>query len=124
MTEESTAKIEKFSGEKQDWTLWSEMYLARLEVKGIGDILLMDPKDIPKAPSSVTKEEKVRKNNLKAYSDLITCMDIKKPQGKAAMRLIVASKSSDYPRGNAPQAWKNLLRKFAPTTMGELNRTT
>ena len=98
------------------------MYLARLEVKGLGDLLLMDPKDVPKTPSSVTKEERLRKNNLKAYSDLITCMDIKKPQGKAAMRLIVASKSSDYPRGNAPQAWKNLLRKFAPTTTGELNK--
>ena len=44
----TSQKIEKFNGIKRDWTLWSEMFLARMEIKGLADVILMKLEDVRK----------------------------------------------------------------------------
>jgi len=95
-----------------------------MELKGLAHLFLKAPMDIPDITSGDDDKEvvKLKKDNMKAYADLIICMDMKTTSGKAAMRLVVASKNEVYPRGNVSQEWKNLTRKFAPVTAAELTK--
>ena len=73
MTEETTVKIERFSGKKKDWKLWSEVFKSRAESKGLLDVLLMKPEDLPDVKADLTKQEvsNLSKKNVKAYMELI-----------------------------------------------------
>ena len=124
MTEETTVKIERFSGKKKDWKLWSEVFKSRAESKGLLDVLLMKPEDLPDVKADLTKQEVsiLSKKNVKAYMELIACISMKMAERRVAMNLVIASKSSKYPKGNCAQAWKNLERKYAPQTAAELSR--
>ena len=120
---EVVSKIEKFSGLRQDWPLWSELFLAKMEAKDLSWILDHDPSKIPEVSDTNSSEDKeLIKANVKVYSELISSMDMKKSAGRIAMNLVVASKSVKNPRGNAPKAWKDLKRKYAPNTAAELGR--
>ena len=49
------------------------MFLARMEVKGLAEIMLKKPYKIPNIDSDKTKPTilKLQRNNLKAYADLM-----------------------------------------------------
>jgi len=114
-------KIEKFSGLKQDWRLWSDILEAKMISKDQWEVIDMKPDDVPSSPDT-EEDKKVIKKNMKAYSDLISSIDMKTPQGRIAMNLIVSSKSATYPNGNCSRAWKKLTRKYEPVTIAELTR--
>ena len=40
-------KIPKYSGEKTDWRLWSEVFQARMMSKGLMEALEGNPDDVP-----------------------------------------------------------------------------
>ena len=67
MTEVVASKIEKFSGLRQDWPLWSELFLAKMEAKELSWVLDYDPAKIPESKETNTNEEKeILKKNLKS----------------------------------------------------------
>ena len=121
MSEETTVKIERFSGRKQDWKLWSELFKSRAKSKGLLDVILMKPEDIPDDNADLS-DEKVLNLYVKAYMEIIACLSMKTAEGRVAMNLAIASKSSRYPKGNCAQAWKNLERKYSPHTAAGLSR--
>jgi hypothetical protein len=42
--------------------------------------------------------------------------------GMIAFRIVVSTKTTDYPDGHAPKAWKRLKAKFQPDIGAELTR--
>ena len=55
--------------------------------------------------------------NIQAYSDLILHIDDRTAVGRNAFNVVVSTKVQGvYPHGNARTAWKNLLKKYTPTT--------
>ena len=95
MSDQIGLKIEKFSGEKYDWRLWSELFKARLMSKDLLDIVMMKPGEIPDNDSSKTDPEvKILKDkNTKAYLELIGSMNMKNTKGRMAINLVVGTKS-------------------------------
>jgi len=122
MTEtEVYTRIEKFSGLKMDWRLWSEVFKAKMISKDYWEVIDLKPDEIPSKPTT-EDEKKLNKKNMKAYSELISSIDMKTPQGRVALNLVVSSKSTAYPNGNCSTAWKKLTRKYEPVTIAELTR--
>ena len=99
-------KVEKFTGNRSDWKLWSEMFKARLQAKDLWDIVDSDPGLIPDINSDPkdADEEKYNKQNVKAYSEMMMAMDMKKSQARVAMNLIISSKSKRYPSSSMAEA--------------------
>ena len=87
----TSAKMPMFSGKKDSWAWWSELFLARAKKKKYKNILLDSTVKIPKTGQKdddgnlkpLTEDEKLiaEKNDL-AYGDLISAMDAKKEGGK------------------------------------------
>lgn len=123
---ETTIRVVLFNGNKSDWMMWDEKFLARARRRGYKDILLGRAKE-----SVPTDEEyeflnedeegdmskiKLRQLNELAYDDLILSMDTTTASGKVAFNLVRAAKSKDYQDGNAMAAYKRLKSKYAPET--------
>ena len=111
-----------FDGKKVGWTAWKEKFLAKAKKKGYKDILLgkveVLPENSPTLANDPDRQEKLKiiKLNEEAYADLILSIDCSKSQGRVIFNLIKNSKNEEYPDGNARESWKNLERKFNPTT--------
>ena len=69
MSVDTTVKIERFSGKKSDWKLWSEVFKSRAESKGLLDVILMKPEEIPDVNANLSDEKvlNLSKKNVKAY---------------------------------------------------------
>ena len=105
-----------FDGKKENWTMWSEKFLAKATLKGYEDIL-NGKIDVPKDDEEKTTEEqkKATKLNKLAYNELmLSCTD------KKSFAIVKAAKISKYKSGNAKFAWDNLKTKFEPNTGAEL----
>ena len=115
---ETRITIVPFSGKHSDWTTWEEKFLARANMKGYKDVLLMDSSLIPNKDSDLTNKdtEKLSKKNDLAYSDLILCINTDTTYGKVAFTLVRSTKSDSHPNGNAAEAFKRLLNKYKPKT--------
>ena len=59
------------------------MYKSGADAKGLIEVFEMDPEDIPKEGTTGLSADKKKlvKKNVKAYSNLMLCMDMKKPAG-------------------------------------------
>ena len=57
MSDQVGLKIEKFSGEKNDWKLWAELFKARLMTKGLLDVINVKPEAIPTRMLMLRKRE-------------------------------------------------------------------
>ena len=117
-------KILKFTGQKSDWKMWSEVYKARAEVNDFLQVMLDKPENIPKKDYDKTDKglNELNKKNLKAYSNLLSCISMKTSAGRIAINLVMSSKSEYWPNGNIAQAWLNLKRKYEPRTIAEVTR--
>jgi hypothetical protein len=77
---ETSIKVIKFSGKKQDWITWQVKHLARASRKGYRDVLdgtLKIPTATEEAlldPSKDTDKIKLVAKNKEAYSDLVLSM--------------------------------------------------
>ena len=121
---ETSIKVVTFSGKKKDWTMWEEKFLARASHRGYKHILTDDGIDIPKSDETglTPEKEQVKKLNEKAYMDLILSMDTDQSAGSVAFNIVKGTKKGDFKEGNARLAWKNLKKKYAPTTAPSLMR--
>ena len=124
---EEAIRVIRFSGKKEDWPYWKGQFLARAGRKGFKNVItgkepLMSDNKISKLTDSAKKTtlEKNAELNVLAYEELILSMDISKPTGKIAYKLIDNCKTDDFPEGNSALAWKKLMSKYAPTTAPSL----
>ena len=115
---EQRLTVVSFSGKQGDWTTWEEKFLARANMKGYKEVLLMEPSAIPNklSDSTTVLNKSLNHKNNAAYSDLILSMNTESPAGKVAFTLIRSTKSDDYPNGNAAEAFKRLINKYKPKT--------
>ena len=117
-----------FSGKKSDWPAWEEKFLAKAARKGFVELYLGENTvEIPKAKETLDKEKdkekiEIKKLNELAYGELITSMDTSTTYGNVAFNLVKSSKTGEYPKGNATNAWKRLKDKYAPENAPTLTK--
>ena len=88
---EASIKVIPFSGNKRDWPVWSEKFLARGDVKGYKSILLGEvavPTDAEfddiKDEGEKKKADVLRKLNKDAYIDLLLSIATDTETGRVA----------------------------------------
>jgi len=120
---EKLIKLALFDGIKSNFIFWEEKFLARAYKKKYINVIL-GKVDIPKYkidydddanPPDEAKREIIN-HNIAAYVDLVHGLNTDEPAGKTAFRLVVKTKTREYPHGNARQAYLNLRMKYKPTT--------
>jgi len=119
---EGTIKVIPFSGNKRDWPIWSEKFLARGDVKGYKDIL-MGKVTVPsddeysemEAGAPKTKAKVLRKLNKDAFIDLLLSITADTETGRIAFQIVKGSKTKELSDGDARAAWKKLNSKFEST---------
>ena len=127
---ETSIKVIKFSGRKQDWIPWQVKHLARASRKGYREVLEGTEKVPTKREEELldaTKEDdkvkiKTVARNKEAYSDLILSMDDGTSHGNVAFDIVRQAFSTDYPSGNAAEAMARLKKWYAPESAPELAR--
>ena len=122
MSEESENKIIKFSGDREDWTMWSNKFFCRAAAKGWLDILEKDENDqfvniptkkeykeaIIEDTEAAKNTVKIYKNNLLAYAALMEAQ-----QDPTIFNIVLRAKKDGV--GVASLAWENLKKKFEPS---------
>ena len=121
MTEEKGSRI-PFDGTMEDWYYWSRMFMSRAQYLGYHLILL----GIEKPPAdSVTIDEstdkgkeqlKLRKLHRRAYYELNMSMNSNTIEGKVAFRMVRNCTSTDFPSGDAKEAWIRLREEYESST--------
>jgi len=119
---EGTIRVIPFSGNKRDWPIWSEKFLARGDVKGYKDILLgkvIVPTDsaFNDMPSGTekTKAKTLRKLNKDAFIDLLLSITADTETGRIAFQIVKGSKTKELSDEDARVAWRKLNSKFEST---------
>lgn len=119
---EGTIKVIPFTGNKRDWPVWSEKFLARGDVKGYKDILTGkvkvpsdDAYDAMEAGAPKTKAKLLRKLNKDAFIDMLLSITADTETGRIAFQIVKGSKTKDLSDGDARAAWKKLNSKFEST---------
>ena len=116
MTEEKIKYLIPFHGKSDKWRDWKTKFVAQATMLGFREILLgsvtapEDSKALDPDDASDKKELKARRDNERAYSQLVmSCHG-------AAMGIVEAATTKDHPYGDAHLAWENLKKKYEPTT--------
>ena len=114
----SAIRVLNFTGKKEEWSSWSEKFLAKARRSGIKDILL-GKLTIPKTNDEINEETDEGKTMMKifdlnelAYTELILSIDVKISSGKIAFNMVKGCKNKDYAEGNATMAWERLKNKY------------
>jgi hypothetical protein len=122
MSDQSAIRVLTFSGLKEDWSIWSERFLAKAKRHGYKDVLL-GKQVIPKSDETFDekttegkKKSKIVELNELAYSELVLSMDVKKATGKVAFQIIKGCKTKEYEDGNVAVAWERLKNKYQPSS--------
>ena len=84
--------------------MWSKKFLARAKKLGYRDIL---------NGVKVENKEKKEAMNDNAYADLMLAMSC-----EVAFGYVDEAVSKEFPEGDAAEAWRNLMKKFQPSTTG------
>jgi gag-polypeptide of LTR copia-type/Zinc knuckle len=129
MSDISAIRVLNFTGKKEEWSSWSEKFLAKARRSGIKDILL-GKLTIPKTNDEINEETDEGKTMMKildlnelAYIELILSIDVKTSSGKIAFNMVKGCKNKDYTEGNATMAWERLKNKYEPTSAPSLVKT-
>ena len=101
---ERAIRVIPFSGKREAWNMWSKKFLARAKKLGYRDIL--------NGVKVENKEKKVVMND-NAYADLMLAMSC-----EVAFGYVDEAVSKEFPEGDAAEAWRNLMKKFQPSTTG------
>ena len=119
---EGGIKVIPFSGNKRDWPIWSEKFLARGDMKGYKDILLGKVKvptdndfNAMASGTEKTKAKTLRKLNKDAFIDLLLSITAESETGRIAFQIVKGSKTKELSDGDARAAWKKLNSKFEST---------
>ena len=126
MSDQSAIRVLIFSGIKEDWSIWSERFLAKAKRHGYKDVLL-GKEVIPKSNEVIDEKtaegkekSKIVELNELAYSELVLSMDVKKATGKVAFQIVKSCKTKEYEDGNAAMVWEKLKKKYQPTSAPSL----
>ena len=129
MSDISAIRVLNFTGKKEEWSTWSEKFLAKARRSGIKDILL-GKLTIPKTSDEINEKTDEGKTMMKildlneiAYTELILSIDVKTSSGKVAFNMVKGCKNKDYAEGNATMAWERLKNKYEPTSAPSLVKT-
>ena len=94
MSDQSALCILIFTGLKEDWSIWSEQFLAKSKRHGYKDVLL-GKETIPKSGEVIDDKSiegkamsKLIELNELAYSELVLSMDVKRASGKVAFQIL------------------------------------
>jgi hypothetical protein len=114
---ESAPKLVMFSGKKSDWDAWFFGFEARASMydyigivtgeekvptkEELKDLLAKKDAEVTEA---VTRSIKLNVLNGRAFSHLVSSLDISKDTAKVAINLLRWCKTDDYPQGNAKKA--------------------
>ena len=111
-------RVIPFTGKKEDWRMWSRKFLARAKTRGYKTIINgteISPKSTKTFNETTPRGRKMIKlqeANHSAYNDMLLSYE-----EEVSFGLVDEAITSEYPDGDARQAWKNLLAKFESTTM-------
>ena len=118
---EASIKVIPFTGNKRDWPIWSEKFLARADIKGYKDVLLgevvvktdLEFSEIKETEVSEKQQaEGLRKLNKDAHIDLLLFISTEHEMGRVAFQIIHTSKTKELARGDTRAAWRHLEAKF------------
>jgi gag-polypeptide of LTR copia-type len=123
---ETSIRVVMFDGKQISWVSWEEKFLARASMMGYRDLLSGEKSSVVPKKSDVDdadpdddegKEVLANKRlNISVYSDLVLSMDSSTAYGRVAFNIVRATRTQEYPDGNAHMAWVNLKKKYTPTT--------
>ena len=104
--EEKAIRVISFSGQKKDWPVWEEKFLAKARRQEYKEVLL-GTENVPIAGSTLAtdKDKKAAKANELAYEDLILSISGETEAGRVAFQVVKSSKLTNYPNGHAATAW-------------------
>ena len=129
MSDISAIRVLNFTGKKEEWSTWSEKFLAKARRSGIKDVLL-GKVSIPKTNEEINEKTDEGKIMMKifdlnelAYTELILSIDVRTSSGKVAFSMVKGCKNKDYTEGNAAMAWERLKNKYEPTSAPSLVKT-
>jgi len=117
--EEKNLKVIIFSRKQDDWKFWEVKFLARARRKGFREILLGKetiPKDDGKFDLNKANEKaksKICDKNELAFEELVLSIDTSGGDSCIAFQSVCCYKNNDYKNGNAADAWKHLMAKYA-----------
>ena len=126
---ETSIKVIKFSGKRQDWIPWQVQHLARATRKWQREVLegsvtiptKTEEENLDPNVEADKEELKKAQKNKEAYSDLILSMNYGTPHGNVAFNIVRQAVTADeYPNGNAAEAFARLKKKYNPETAPEL----
>jgi len=120
--DKSSRRLVPFSGEHKDWIMWSRKFLASSSISSRDYKGILAGTETPPADSEnldLTKDEdkiknRLRKANIRAYSDLLNSMEKMEIFG-----IVDSARSTELPEGDSRMAWKALVAKFEPKTAAE-----
>jgi hypothetical protein len=103
-----------FSGNKEGWPTWSEIFLAKAKRSGIKDVLLGK---VLILNSSEVFDEKTDDGKIMyliemAFTELALSFDVSSSSGKIAFGIVKSYKAKDYEDGHAGLAWEELKKKY------------
>ena len=102
---ENTEGSMKFNVIKEDWSMWSQLFLANAEVYDYTD-RYEGTTTIPATAGDAVKEEE-KLINKKAWCHVLNQMSTKEDQ-----MIILNAKTTVLPKGCAKEAWDRLLEKY------------
>ena len=101
MRDISAIRVLNFIGKKEEWSKWSEKFLAKTRRSGIKDVLL-GKVTIPKNNEEINKKTDEGKIMMKifvlnelAYTELILYIDVRTSSGKVAFNMINGCKNKE-----------------------------
>ena len=94
MSDISAIRVLNFTGKKEEWSTWSEKFLAKARRSGIKDVLL-GKVSIPKTNEEINEKTDEGKIMMKifdlnelAYTELILSIDVRTSSGKVAFNMV------------------------------------
>ena len=113
-----TIRVLKFSGAKEDWSVWEEWFLARVKRKEYRDVLKGkttvpdDNKVIDESIDAGKLELKARQVNENTYDDLIFSIYGHTKEGKIAFGIVKGCKTKQLPDRKVELAWTRLTNRY------------
>ena len=123
-TGEKKVNVISFDGKPENYEIWSTKQMAKWVQTGhigVVDGTVAIPVASQAGPLSA-EEEKAKKLNLEAFTNLLLSIDTSKVTGRSVFRMVKSTKSSDYPNGNVKEAMEKLARKFNPKTVSNRSK--
>jgi hypothetical protein len=122
MSDLSAIRVLSFSGSRDEWPTWSEIFLVKAKRSGIKDLLLGKVL-IPKSPEVFDEKTDEGKRMLRiidlnemAFTELVLSIDVSSSSGKIAFVILKSCKTKDYEDGHAGLVWEKLKKKYDPVS--------